>query len=119
MGLEDNVIDFNKPVFINPADGSYIVTTANPAYPYNVLPDDPMWQSIQDWLAEGNKADPYVPPEPVALDPAIAAQIQLAALMPDVIDALIAQAQGTAGKGVVPKDDPIAAWQALRAQVKG
>jgi hypothetical protein len=115
-------VDVTQPVLLM-LDGSYVVAVSNPNYPqYNVTTDrefSPLLQSIKDWLAAGNKADPYVTPEPVPLDPVVAAQIQLAALMPDVIDALIAQAQGTAGKGVVPKDDPIAAWQALRAQVKG
>ena len=36
-------------------DGSYVVTTQNPVYPYNVLPGDPMWQGIQDWLAAAIK----------------------------------------------------------------
>ena len=58
-------VDFTKPVLLMP-DGSYVVTTQHPAYPYNVLPDDPMWQSIQDWLAAGNTAEDYAPPAAVA-----------------------------------------------------
>lgn len=59
-------VDFTKPVLLMP-DGSYVVTTRDPAYPYNVLPDDPMWQSIQDWLAMGNTAEEYKPPEAKAI----------------------------------------------------
>ena len=76
-------VDFTQPILINPADDSYIVTTQGPAYPYNVLPSDPMWQSIQDWLAEGNKAEEYKPPEAKPIDP----DVQLAAeIMADYVE---------------------------------
>jgi hypothetical protein len=75
-------IDFTKPVLLM-TGGSYVVTTKDPAYPYNVLPSDPMWQSIQDWLTAGNKADAYKPPEAKPADP----DVQLAAeIMADYID---------------------------------
>jgi hypothetical protein len=65
-------------------DGSYVVQTQGPAYPYNVLPGDPMWQSIQEWLnGQGNFATPYVPPEAKPIDP----DVQLASeIMADYID---------------------------------
>ena len=68
-------VDFTQPIQQNPANGSYIVTTQNPAYPYNVLPGDPMWQSIQEWLTAGNKAEEYKPPEAKPVDP----DVQIAA----------------------------------------
>jgi hypothetical protein len=75
-------VDFTQPVLLMP-DGSYIVQTLGPIYPYNVLPGDPMWQSIQDWLAAGNKADEYKPPEAKAVDP----DVQLASeIMADYVD---------------------------------
>jgi hypothetical protein len=75
-------VDFTQPVETMP-DGSYVVTTAHPPYPYNVLPDDPMWQSIQHWLAAGNVATPYVPPEAKPVDP----EMQLnAEIMADYIE---------------------------------
>jgi len=55
------IVDFAQPVYSMP-DGSYVVTTKGPAYPYNVLPNDPMWKSIRDWLAAGNVARDYEPP---------------------------------------------------------
>ena len=82
-------VDFTQPVLINPTDGSYIVTTQGPAYPYNVLPGDPMWQSIQDWLAAGNTATPYVPPAAKAPDPVAVANATLAALTPKIINAIM------------------------------
>jgi hypothetical protein len=120
-------VDFTKPVLSMP-DGSYVVTVSNPNYPqYNVIENDApppwgnpgmpaLWQSIQDWLAAGNVATPYVPPAAVALDPVVAAQMQLAALTPDVIDALIAQLP--AAKGAAQPDDPISQWQSLRQKGK-
>jgi hypothetical protein len=62
------VVNFTQPILLMP-DGSYVVTTLGPAYPYNVLPSDPMWGSIQDWLAAGNKAEEYRPPEAKPVDP--------------------------------------------------
>jgi hypothetical protein len=61
-------------------DGStaYIVNNI-----YTALPGDPMWQSIQDWLAAGNMADAYKPPEAKPIDP----DVQLTAeIMADYID---------------------------------
>jgi hypothetical protein len=50
---------------------------------YTALPSDPMWQSIQDWLAAGNKAEDYKPPEAKPVDP----DVQLASeIMADYID---------------------------------
>jgi hypothetical protein len=75
-------VDFTKPVLSMP-DGSYVVTTKDPVYPYNVLPGDPMWQSIQDWLSAGNKAEEYKPPEAKPIDP----DVQLTAeIMADYVD---------------------------------
>ena len=75
-------VDFTQPVLSMP-DGSYVVTTRDPTYPYNVLSGDPMWQSIQDWLAAGNKAEAYKPPEAKAIDP----DAQIAAdIIADFID---------------------------------
>jgi hypothetical protein len=125
-------VDFTQPVQSMPG-GSYIVTLSN-GWPYNVVQGDSspvvdvaaLWQSIQDWLAAGNVATPYEPPAPVPLDPLVAAQMQLAAIMPDVIDALIAQMQGATAptKGQTAQldgeqpTDPISQWQALRAQIQ-
>jgi hypothetical protein len=75
-------VDFTQPIILMP-DGSYVVQTKGPIYPYNVLSDDPMWGSIQDWLAAGNKADEYKPPEAKPIDP----DVQLASeIMSDYIE---------------------------------
>ena len=89
-------VDFNHPVLLNPADGSYIVTTQGPAYPYNILPDDPMWQSIQDWLAAGNVAIPYVPPVAAIPNPVTVAQQTLAQMTQAAINNLVAVPNATA-----------------------
>jgi hypothetical protein len=75
-------VDFTQPIAQLP-DGSFVVTTTYPAYPYNVLPADPMWGSIQEWLSKGNKAEYYKPPEAKPIDP----DMQLnAEIMADYID---------------------------------
>ena len=69
-------IDFTKPFFLMP-DGSYVVTTKNPVYPYNVLSSDPLWPSVQAWLAAGNKVTLYAPPKAApATDEQIDAQVK-------------------------------------------
>jgi hypothetical protein len=94
-------VDFTQPVFSMP-DGSYVVTTQGPAYPYNVLPSDPMWQSIQDWLAAGNVAQPYVPPAPEPLDP----EIQLnAEIMASLIEDAKAKPEWQARKAELIKEE--------------
>ncbi len=85
-------IDFTKPVLVMP-DGSYVVAVSNPSYPqYNVTSDPefaPLWASIQEWLAAGNTAAPYVPPAPVAPDPKIAAQATLHDLMLKYVNSIM------------------------------
>jgi len=115
------MIDFTQPVYAR-MDGSYVVTFNG--LPYHVLPTDPLFDRVTAWIAAGGQTqDEPPPPAP----PAPTVDMQLASLLPDVIDALIAQVQGTAtpltmGKaqaaGVQPTD-PISQWQALRAQQVG
>jgi hypothetical protein len=101
-------VDFTQPVLSMP-DGSYVVQTQGPAYPYNVLPGDPMWQSIQDWLAAGNKADDYVPPtsKAIILSPAQEQTNALIAALPGI---LLTLATGTG-------TDPLSV--ALQSVLKG
>ena len=81
-------VDFTQPVLSMP-DGSYFVTTRDPTYPYNVLSGDPMWQSIQDWLAAGNTAEEYQPPAALAV-----LQSPAQALATDQTDVLMAALPG-------------------------
>ena len=74
------IVDFSHPVLSMP-DGSYVVTTRYPAYPYNVLPGDPLMPSITAWITAGNVAQPYVPPAPVPPDPVAQANATLQTIM--------------------------------------
>ena len=66
-------IDFTKPVLSRTlSDGvskGYMVTLEN-GWPYDVIQNDPgcqwpnLWTDVQAWLAAGNIAQPYVPPDP-------------------------------------------------------
>jgi hypothetical protein len=108
-------VDFTKPIQLMP-DGSYIVTTQHPAYPYNVLPDDPMWQSIQDWLAAGNTATPYVPPAPVAPTPQQQAAATIATITAKLINAQVV-GPNAISLGLTAAD--IANWKAAQATFSG
>lgn len=69
-------VDFIQPVLFDSANNGYMVTLEN-GWSYEVLEVDPrcqwknLWPDVQAWLAAGNVAQPYVPPEPVPMDPEV------------------------------------------------
>ncbi len=109
-------VDFTKPVLLMP-DGSYVVTTRDPAYPYNVLPDDPLMPSITAWLAAGNVATPYVPPAPVPPTAVQQAQATIAAIQAKMINGQIVAASAVPPTGLTLSD--VAAYKAAQAVLAG
>ncbi len=107
-------VDFTQPVLVMP-DGSYVVITKDPMYPYNVLPGDPLMPSITAWITAGNVAQPYVPPAAIPPTPVQQAQATIAAIQAKFINAQIIAANATSG--LTPAD--VAAYQAAQAVLAG
>jgi hypothetical protein len=61
-------VDFAKPVLFDAANNGYMVTLAG-GLPYEVLASDSLMASVSTWLAQGNIVQPYIPPDPVPIDP--------------------------------------------------
>ena len=108
-------VDFTQPVQSMP-DGSYVVTLSN-GWPYNVVQGDyspvvdvaALWQSIQDWIASGNVATEYQPPDPL-ISVTTPAQRQMDAIMANLPQLLLSLATGTGS-------DPLSV--ALQQMIKG
>ncbi len=91
-------------------DGSvaYIVNSS-----YTVTQSDrpDLWDAVQAWLAAGNKAQPYVPPAPLPPDPVQQAAMDVQAMIPEMLDALIPANAASLSLGTQAL---IAKWQAAR-----
>jgi hypothetical protein len=69
--------DFSKPILFDTANNGYMVTMPN-GQPFEILESNQTaWLEVQKWLAQGNTAQPYVPPAPVPPDPVMQANATL------------------------------------------